>query len=65
MKFLDSHCDNIENEIGKLPYSKTIFVDLTNYRKDKNECLEKTLRKKYSKIKWILKTTENYGFAEE
>ncbi|WP_318640210.1 hypothetical protein [Flavobacterium ardleyense] len=65
VKFLDSHCDNIENEIGKLPYSKTIFVDLTNYRKDKNECLEKTLRKKYSKIKWILKTTENYGFAEE
>jgi len=65
VKFLDTHCDNIENEIGKLPYSKTIFVDLTNYRKDKNECLEKTLRKKYSKIKWILKTTENYGFAEE
>lgn len=65
VKFLDTHCDNIENEIGKLPYSKTIFVDLTNYHKDKNECLEKTLRKKYSKIKWILKTTENYGFAEE
>ena len=65
VKFLDSHYDNIEYEIGKLPYSKTIFVDLTNYRKDKNECLEKTLRKKYSKIKWILKTTENYGFAEE
>jgi hypothetical protein len=65
VKFLDSHCNNIENEIGKLPYSKTIFVDLTNYRKDKNECLEKALRKKYSKIKWILKTTENYGFADE
>lgn len=65
VKFLDTHCDDIENEIGKLPYSKTIFVDLTNYNKDKNECLEKILRKKYSKIKWILKTTENYGFAEE
>ena len=65
VKFLESHCENIENEIGKLPYSKTIFVDLTNYGKDKNECLEKTLRKKYSKIKWILKTTENYGFTEE
>jgi len=65
VKFLDTHCDDIENEIGKLPYSKTIFVDLTNYSKDKNECLEKILRKKYSKIKWILKTTENYGFAEE
>lgn len=65
VKFLNSQCGNIENEIGKLPYSKTIFVDLTNYHKDKNECLEKTLRKKYSKIKWILKTTENYGFAEE
>ena len=65
VKFLDSHCDNIDNEIGKLPFSKTIFVDLTNYSQDKNECLEKTLRKKYSKIKWILKTTENYGFAEE
>lgn len=65
VKFLDTHCYNIENEIAKLPYSKTIFVDLTNYSKDKNECLEKTLRKKYSKIKWILKTTENYGFAEE
>lgn len=65
VKFLDTHCDDIENEIGKLPYSKTIFVDLTNYSKDKNECLENILRKKYSKIKWILKTTENYGFAEE
>lgn len=65
VKFLDTHCGNVENEIAKLPYSKTIFVDLTNYNKDKNECLEKALRKKYSKIKWILKTTENYGFAEE
>ena len=64
VKFLDDNCDRLENEIGKLPFSKTIFVDLTNFHKDKDECLEKIIRKKYSKIKWILKSSENYGFAE-
>lgn len=64
VKFLDDDCDILENEIGKLPFSKTIFVDLTNFHKDKDKCLEKIIRKKYSKIKWILKANENYGFAE-
>ena len=64
VKFLDDDCDKLEYEIGKLPFSKTIFVDLTNFHKNKDECLEKTIRKKYSKIKWILKANENYGFAE-
>lgn len=64
VKFLDDDCDKLEYEIGKLPFSKTIFVDLTNFHKDKDECLEKIIRKKYSKIKWILKANENYGFAE-
>ena len=65
VKFLNDNCDELENKINTLPKAKKIFVDLTNFNKDKNVCLEKTLRKKYSKIKWILKTTENYGFAEE
>jgi hypothetical protein len=65
VKFLNDNCAELENEINKLPLAKTIFVDLTNFNKDKNECLEKIIRKRYSKIKWILKTTENYGFAEE
>lgn len=64
VKFLDDDCDKLEYEIDKLPFSKTIFVDLTNFHKNKNECLEKTIRKKYSKIKWILKANENYDFIE-
>lgn len=64
VKFLDDNCDELEHEIDKLPFSKTIFVDLTNFHKDKDKCLEKIIRKKYSKIKWILKANENYGFAE-
>ena len=65
VKFLNDNCDELENKINELPIAEKIFVDLTNFNKDKNVCLEKTLRKKYSKIKWILKTTENYGFAED
>jgi ubiquitin len=64
VKFLDDDCGKLENEIAKLPVSKTIFVDLTNFHKDKDECLEKIIRKKYSKIKWIVKANKNYGFAE-
>ena len=65
VKFLNDDCSNLENEINKLPAAKTIFVDLTNFNKNKNDCLEEIIRKRYSKIKWILKTTESYGFAEE
>lgn len=65
IKVLNDDCDELEIEINKLPQAKKIFVDLTNFHKDKDECLEKIIRKKYSKIKWILKSTENYGFAED
>ncbi|MCZ8169084.1 MAG: hypothetical protein ACK5RV_06730 [Flavobacterium sp.] len=65
VKFLDDNCLELESKIMTLPKAKTIFVDLTNFNKDKDECLEKVIRKRYPKIKWILKTTENYGFAEE
>ncbi|SHH17096.1 hypothetical protein SAMN05444372_11923 [Flavobacterium micromati] len=65
VKFLNDNCDELEYKINALPKAEKIFVDLTNFSKDKNDCLEKTLRKRYSKIKWILKINENYGFAEE
>lgn len=65
VKFLNDNCDELENKINALPKSNKIFVDLTNFNKDKNDCLETIIRKRYSKIKWILKTTETYGFAEE
>ena len=65
VKFLDDNCSELESKINNLPKAEKIFVDLTNFSKDKNECLEKIIRKKYSKIKWILKKTENYGFAED
>lgn len=65
VKFLDDNCSELESEINALPTSETIFVDLTNFHKNKNDCLERILRTKYSKIKWILKSSENYSFAEE
>jgi hypothetical protein len=65
VKFLNDNCSELESKISNLPKAEKIFVDLTNFNKDKNDCLEKIIRKKYSKIKWILKKTENYGFAEE
>ncbi len=64
VKFLDDDSDKLEAAISNLPSSKTIFVDLTNFHKDKNEHLEKSIRKKFSKIKWIVRNDENYGFAE-
>lgn len=64
VKFLDDDSDKLEEEISKLPASKTIFVDLTNFHKNKDVYLEKAIRKKYSKIKWILRHDDNYGFAE-
>lgn len=64
VKFLDDDSDKLDAAISNLPASKTIFVDLTNFHKDKNELLEKSIRKKFSKIKWIVRNDENYGFAE-
>ena len=64
VKFFDDDSEKLTEEISKLPASKTIFVDLTNFHKDKNEYLEKAIRRKYSKIKWILRNDNNYGFAE-
>jgi hypothetical protein len=64
VKFLDDDSEKLEAEISKLPASKIIFVDLTNFHKNKDDYLEKAIRRKYSKIKWILRNDENYGFAE-
>lgn len=64
VKFLDDDLEKLETEVSRLPASKIIFADLTNFHKDKDDILEKVIRKKYSKIKWILRNDDNYGFAE-
>lgn len=65
IKFLSDNCRVLESSIFDFPDEEKIFVDLTNYSGNKNDCLERIIRKKYSKVKWILRKGENYGFAEE
>jgi len=50
VKILEEDCDALEVEIAKLPKMEKIYLDVTNTRNFRDNCLEKLFRNKYSKI---------------
>ncbi|SCY99744.1 hypothetical protein [Flavobacterium caeni] len=50
VKILTEDCGDLETEINKLPKSEKIYLDITNMRSYRDDCLEKVIRKKYAKI---------------
>lgn len=50
VKVLEEDCEELETQLKKLPEAKKIYLDITNLRSFRDNCLEAIFRKKYSKI---------------
>lgn len=50
IKVLEEDCEELDKQIERLPAANKIYLDITNLRSFRDNCLELTLRKKYSKI---------------